>query len=53
MTDRYFYAEGDDGTAAFDKTQEAISAGLIEAINPIMSYQGILQGRSNIDVSDQ
>tara|TARA_R100001082_G_scaffold110615_1_gene91048 strand:+ start:3041 stop:4972 length:1932 start_codon:yes stop_codon:yes gene_type:complete len=53
MTDRYFYAEGDDGTKAFDKTQEAISAGLLEAINPIMSYQGILQGRSNIDVSDQ
>jgi hypothetical protein len=50
MTQRYFYAEGDDGTAAFDKTQEAISAGLLDAINPIM---GGLQGRTNIDVSDQ
>ena len=50
MTQRYFYAEGDDGTAAFNKTQEAISAGLLESINPIISNS---QGRNLIDVSDK
>lgn len=49
MTQRYFYAEGDSGLEAFERTQQAISAGLIESINPIMSsYQGY-----SFDVSDE
>jgi len=56
MTDRYFYAEGSGGDQSFNKTQEVISAGLLESINEIIlvdSFPGENKGRNIIDVSDK